>query len=116
MPVETALQPLETQQSLHAAVAQSHVRPIVLFKHSTACGTSAWARREVLDLTDPDDPPVYEVVVQHARVLSNEIASHFAIKHESPQAIVLYRGRPIFQASHHRVKAEAIREAVTQAQ
>jgi bacillithiol system protein YtxJ len=54
------------------------------------------------------DVPVFQVDVIHARALSQRIASLFEIEHESPQVILLGRGRPLFDASHRGVSAHAL--------
>ena len=58
------------------------------------------------------DLPIYEVVVQDARTLSNEIAERLDIRHETPQVIVLRDGKAVFHASHRRVTAEAVRTSL----
>lgn len=103
---------LHTEADLAAAVAHSNKVPVVLYKHSATCGVSYRARREIEHLIEATDPPVYEVVVQHARALSSLIAERWHIRHESPQVIVLHRGEPIFNASHRRVTAQALRDAI----
>lgn len=106
---------LETEKGLEDAVARSHREPVVLFKHSAWCGLSTYAHRELSKLTQPDDPPVYCIVVQHARRLTTAVEERFGIRHESPQVIVLFEGKPVFDASHGRVTAEAVRQAARQA-
>lgn len=103
---------LHTDDELEQARARSEEAPVVLFKHSALCSLSAMARQEMLQLTKPGDPPVYQLVVQESRPLSNTIESTYGIRHESPQVIVLYRGEPVFNASHRRVTAAAIRDVV----
>ena len=103
---------IDSETILEQASAHSMREPVVLFKHSVMCGISHRARREIEQLTQDDDPPVYEVVVQDARSLSKKIASEFAIRHQSPQVIVLHQRQPIFDASHGRVTAKAVRSAV----
>ena len=103
---------IDSDAMLDQASAHSMREPVVLFKHSTLCGTSRRARREIEALTEDDDPPVYEVVIQEARPLSNQIASWLGIKHQSPQVIVVHQRRPVFDASHGRVTARAVREAI----
>ena len=61
---------------------------------------------------DADETPVFKLVVQKSRDLSAEIETTLDVRHETPQAIVLAHGKPVFNASHHRVKAEALREAL----
>lgn len=108
----TRMHPLASEAELDQAAEHSMREPVVVFKHSRYCGSSFRAQREVHRLTEAGDPPVYEVVVQDARSVSSQIAEWLSIRHQTPQAIVVYRGQPLFHASHRRVTAEAIRQAV----
>lgn len=101
--------PLADESSLDEALRLSEDTPVVLFKHSATCPTSTWARREMLQLKDVGDPKIFELVVQQSRTLSNHIAACFGIRHESPQAIVLYKASPVYHASHGHITADAIR-------
>lgn len=103
--------PLETASSLEDAVTQSRQTPVVLFKHSAACSLSAQAYQELSQLTEDEDPPVYLLVVQRSRSLSNQIEARFGIRHESPQVIVLVAGEPVYDTSHFGVTARAVRTA-----
>lgn len=103
---------IDSDAVLDQATAHSMQEPVVLFKHSTMCGSSYRARRQIHTLTEANDPPVYELIIQEARPLSNKIAEALGIRHQSPQVIVLHQGRPIFDASHGRVTAEAVRAAI----
>jgi bacillithiol system protein YtxJ len=93
---------LDSAQRLEELFQQSHEKPVVLFKHSVTCPISADVYREVAAL----DADVNLVVVQTARAVSNAIAERTGIKHESPQAIVLKNGEPVYHASHYDVTAE----------
>lgn len=103
---------MRTEADLTEALEASDTHPVVIYKHSATCGVSLWARREIQQLANPDDPPVFEVVVQEARPLSNAIAQHFQIRHESPQAIVVKDRTAIFNTSHGGVRATSLRQAV----
>ncbi len=103
---------IDSDAVLDQASEHSMEEPVVLFKHSTMCGISRRARREIEELTEDHDPPVYEVVIQEARPLSNKVASWLGIKHQSPQVIILHQRQPVFDASHGRVTANAVREAI----
>jgi bacillithiol system protein YtxJ len=95
---------LDSTEKLDELFQKSHEAPVVVFKHSTTCPISAAAYREIEKL----DAEVNIIVVQSARNISTEIATRTGIRHESPQAIVLKDGKPIYQASHYNVTAEAI--------
>ena len=106
---------IDSDAVLDQASEHSMKEPVVLFKHSTICGISRRARRQIEELTEETDPPVYEVVIQEARLLSNKVASWLGVKHQSPQVIILHQRQPVFDASHGRVTASAVREAVENA-
>ena len=95
---------LETIEGLERLVAESHERPVILFKHSLTCGISSGVYREVSQV--PAD--VNLVVIQTHREISNAIATITGVRHQSPQAIVLRDGEPVYHASHYDIEAEHI--------
>ena len=103
---------IESFDGLEEARRRSQVEPVVLYKHSSTCGVSTMARREVARLAQEDNIPVYEVVVQQARSISNDIEQRYGIRHESPQVIVLYQDQPKYDTSHGRIRTAAVRDAV----
>lgn len=105
---------LDAVDGLQAALTQSVTRPVVIFKHSLTCGTSAMAMEEMQDLVASDgfDTDVYVVQVQRARAVSGAIESAFGIRHESPQVLVIANGQVVWHASHFRVTAASVRAAV----
>lgn len=106
----TQLRTLSTEEDLETAFAQSEREPVLIFKHSARCSLSARAHREMKKLDGAEDPPVYRLTVQEARDLSNEVEDRLGIRHETPQAILLYEQKPFFDASHHDVTVETVRE------
>ncbi len=89
----------------------SKERPIVIFKHSLTCPISAAA----YDQMEAFDGNVALVEVQRARELSNEIENRLGIEHASPQVIVLRNGQVVWNASHFKITADAVTEAVRRA-
>jgi bacillithiol system protein YtxJ len=55
------------------------------------------------------------VEVQRSRELSNEIENRLGVRHESPQVIVLRNGQVVWDASHFKVTADAVADAVSKA-
>jgi bacillithiol system protein YtxJ len=98
-------------ESFEELVSQSHNAPVVIFKHSTTCPISAAAYQEMSRF----DGDVALIEVQRARNLSNEIEQKTGVAHESPQVLVLRNGMSVWDASHWKVKADAVREAVNNA-
>ena len=89
--------------------AESHTRPVLLFKHSTSCGLSSDVFEQVSALIDE----INLVVVQQDREISNAIAARLAVRHASPQAFVLWEGRPIYHATHYAIDPVEIENKLT---
>ena len=95
-------------------LAESSQRPLLLFKHSRSCGTSAEALDEVLTHLEEHDGSarVAMVTVQTDRALSNAISARLGVRHETPQALLVRGGRVVWSASHFRVTADEIARAI----
>lgn len=104
------LQPLSHVEELDAAIAESSERPVLLFKHSRNCGISC----EALDalrahVEGAQGPAAYKLItVQSHRHVSNEAATRLGVRHETPQAILLRNGRPVWSASHFRITKDQL--------
>lgn len=107
-------QPLDSLDGLSVVLARSFTRPILIFKHSSRCGTSAMASEELDELVAglPDGADVYVIHVQSSREVSDAAARSLAVRHESPQVLLVKNGVVRWSASHFRVTAEAIRRAL----
>lgn len=109
-----AIRRLETVADLDDVLALSAERPVWLFKHSVTCGISARAHGEYQRYVEArgEDAELFTLLeVQNARPLSNEIAERFGIRHESPQAILVKNGQPVWNASHGQIVAQALESA-----
>ncbi len=106
--------PLTDEAGLDVALAHSYREPILLFKHSRWCGISHRVREKVLQVAAARSVPVYEVVVQAARPISDAIARRLGIRHETPQTFVIYQGQVVFHASHYAITPDAIHETLDQ--
>ncbi len=105
---------LKEAGQLETIKAESHQQPVLIFKHSTRCSIS----RAVLDRlerhwsnADVSDVKPYFLDLLTYRPLSNQIALDFDVEHESPQAIIIYRGNPVYVQSHFGIDLAAIRQA-----
>ncbi len=106
--------PLTTLDDLDRAIAASDAEPIVIFKHSSTCGTSAMAREEMADLIADAAPnaAIYLLHVLSARAVSNAVAERFRVRHESPQVLIISRGALVWHRSHFHVTASAVQSAL----
>jgi len=109
----TSMRILESLTDLDDAVGRSHAQPIVIFKHSATCGTSAMAFEELKELIGLEPATeIFVVSVQRGAAVSAEIARRFELRHESPQALVVHEGRVAWHASHFHVTREEIASAL----
>jgi bacillithiol system protein YtxJ len=99
---------------LEAAIAESRERPVLVFKHSRTCGISCEALDELRTHVDRAAAGAsYKLItVQSHRGVSDEAAARFGIRHETPQAILLRDGRPVWSATHFRITAHHLDAAV----
>jgi bacillithiol system protein YtxJ len=105
---------LDGLDELDRLLAASERRPLLLFKHSFTCGTSAEALDElVAHLNEgPADVHYAIVTVQTHRSVSTAVAERLGVRHETPQALLIRDGRVVWSASHFRVTADAVEEAI----
>ena len=106
---------LNSVEQLEELKEQSFSHPILIFKHSTRCSISAaaidrmerkWNQQEMAAWK-----PYYLDLIAY-RPVSSKIESLFGIDHQSPQAIVLYNGEAIYDASHFSISYDDIRSSV----
>jgi bacillithiol system protein YtxJ len=92
---------------------RSKTNPILIFKHSTQCGISAQAYECLTDFEKGSSETFCGVVlVIENRELSDAIAERFHVRHESPQALLIKDGRPVWHASHWSITSESLSDAL----
>lgn len=109
------LLPLTSAADVDRLIDESTATPVLLFKHSYTCGTSAQAMDELIEHLDSEGrhPIRYAVVtVQTHRDVSTHIAARLGLRHETPQAILVRHGKVVWAASHFRVTADAMARAI----
>ncbi len=92
---------------------QSHIQPVLIFKHSTRCAISSMALSR-LEREDNLEIPAYLLDLVKFRALSNQVAEQFSVAHESPQVLLIYQATAAFHASHYEISAAAVRAAVAE--
>ena len=83
----------------------------LIFKHSTQCPISAAAKKEVDAFIQETNAPYVAIRVIEERPLSNEVAKQTGITHQSPQAIILQKQKPIYNTSHREITKKQLLEA-----
>ena len=89
----------------------------IIFKHSPICPISLRAKREVEHYLQSLDKPteIEWIDVISNRPRSNEVAEQLAIRHESPQIILLdHSGEVIWHGSHGQITQQQLSEITNQ--
>lgn len=87
---------------------ESEIHPVIIFKHSLTCHISSGAYKIMKKYLENKnlEVPVYLVVVQEERGLSNKISEDFGIKHESPQILIIKNRKVVYYESHNNIKPD----------
>lgn len=96
---------LESMDQLAEVDELSKTKPVALFKHSTSCSRSAFAKEKLMDSYKLDDKKVsffYLDLLAH-RNISSAIANKYGVMHQSPQLIVIKNGKAVFDTSHESI-------------
>ncbi len=104
---------LESEELLSEILKEDTTEPIVIFKHSISCSISSMAKSR-LESEWPEgvDAKVYHLDLIAYRAISNKIAEQLNVYHASPQAIVVHKGKAIYNASHGSILADEIISAL----
>ena len=91
-------------------VTQSSQQPILIFKHSTSCSISSMAKSRVERQWNFDAEAIkpYYLDLIANRAVSNAVAEHFGIQHQSPQVLLIKDGACVYNASHTAISVGAI--------
>ncbi|MFN7313334.1 MAG: bacillithiol system redox-active protein YtxJ [Bacteroidota bacterium] len=80
----------------------SHDQPVLIFKHSTRCSISSAALSRLersWNEAEQNILPYYLDLLQF-RNISNALAEHYKVEHQSPQVLLVKNGKCIYHESH----------------
>jgi bacillithiol system protein YtxJ len=106
-------QDLVQLQQLDLIDDASKTRPQLIFKHSVSCGISAQIQFQLHAVQEQLGEAVdlhYLDLINH-RAISNAVAAHWSIPHQSPQVLLIKAGKVVHHASHFSIRAERILES-----
>ncbi len=102
---------LTALDQLNDIAEKSNTKAQLIFKHSTRCSVSSFAKRILNDEIDNQ----YESKIDFHyldliayREISNAIASKFNVFHESPQILLIQNGKCTYHASHSDITLEKV--------
>jgi len=108
--------PLQTLSQIDKIIEESTEQNILIFKHSTACSTSRmtldrlernWNEEEMVKLKP------YYLDLLSFREISNALAQRFDVEHESPQVLIIKKGKSIYHQSHFGIDYRDVRQFST---
>ena len=103
---------LEREGQVEEIAEISANTPVLIFKHSTTCGISRMALKQFekeYDLGKKQIEPYFLDLKQY-KTLSNLVASHFGVHHESPQVLMIKNGNAVYNESHGGISVGAVKE------
>lgn len=107
---------LEELNQIEKIVEESAEQNILIFKHSTACSTSRmtldrlernWNEEEMTKLKP------YYLDLLSFRAISNAITQKFGVEHESPQVLIIRKGKSVYDQSHFGIEYKSVKEFST---
>jgi bacillithiol system protein YtxJ len=91
-------------------VEASHLKPQVIFKHSTRCSISVMAKSRLERSEFPEQIQFHYLDLLQFRDISNKIAEQFDVHHQSPQILLIKNGECIFEETHSAISMDEIVE------
>ena len=97
---------LESIEDVEGIIDQSEHKTVIIFKHSSRCGISSSVLRRFEEQAKNfvgNRTIFYLLNVIQNRNISNEMSQKFSIYHESPQLIVVKKGKVVAHDSHYEI-------------
>lgn len=104
---------IESENDLNAAIENSNIKNVVIFKHSTRCIISKTVLKyfeNEAENSNTENIEFYYLDLLNYRNISNEIAEQFNITHQSPQVILIKNEEAVYNASHDGISLETIKQ------
>lgn len=103
---------LDRVEQLKEIDVLSENKPVLIFKHSTRCSVSA-AALDRLERQPGELPTTSNFFLDLIanRAVSNEVASRYDVIHESPQALIIYKGKAVHVTSHFDINWTDLKKA-----
>ena len=103
---------IDSTDTLDEMMNSSNEEKVLIFKFSPSCSVSyvvrnllerEWNEKEM-------NMKTYMVDVISNRDISKKIEKEFKVRHESPQALIIEKSKPVFSADHGRILFSEIRK------
>ena len=109
-------QVLSSEDQFSMILELSKEKPVAIFKHSTSCGVSAMAKYQLEEGWDisEEELSLFYLDLWKYRPVSNAVADHFGVTHQSPQLILIKDGKVAHHTSHHGVHLSGLKSIIGQ--
>ena len=102
---------ITNNEDLAAAVLNSSIKFVVLFKHSTRCSISFMAKGRLEGKWEQNahlEPYILDLL--RFREISDKIALQFDVEHKSPQILLIKNKQCIYSSSHNEIDYQKIND------
>lgn len=103
---------LDSEEKVAEIIRHSDNRPQIILKHSISCPTSGVAKSRLDRSSVVEDADYYLLDLWNYRAVSNLVADTFGVRHESPQLLIIHKGKCIYNESHYGILVENIRASI----
>lgn len=106
--------PFNLTTQIQQITESSFQTPCLIFKHSTRCSISSIAKFRLENswsFSDEEVMPFFLDLIAE-RSVSNAVAEHFQVHHESPQIILVWKGEVVLDASHLDISVDEVKEVL----
>jgi bacillithiol system protein YtxJ len=103
---------LKSLQQLEDIKLHSQEKPVLIFKHSTRCSTSRMSLDRLernWNMTEMAGIVPYFLDLLTYREISNIVSEQFNVEHESPQVLVISKGKAVLDLSHFEIDYHQIK-------
>jgi len=107
----------EETSDIDKILKHSNKKPQLIYKHSNSCSICWFARGEIESASEAIGKlaDTHYINVVRMRDISNAAASKTGIIHQSPQVLIIHKGKVIWNASHGQIRAYAILDKLRKA-
>jgi bacillithiol system protein YtxJ len=104
---------LESVEQLQDLQKESESKPVVIFKHSSRCGTSHMVLGRLERAGDIlQGTKLYFLDLLRHRDVSSMIENIFSVEHESPQLLVIRRRQAVLHLSHYEIEPDVVMQSL----
>lgn len=104
---------LNEETQLKTLLQESENIPVLIYKHSATCSISALMKHRLESRWEDNiSSKNYFLDLLSYRPVSNAVAEVFSIRHESPQVILVSKGKAVYNASHNGIEYRTLKKEI----